>query len=93
MRLFAWPTQLLPGVIMSSNRLHGVLNSKPACPLKLFGNVPATKMVFILIIGPALKGLKHGLFLGFLQQKKPGCFFVLLCFSVCWFLALVYLTL
>lgn len=78
MRLFAWPTQLLPGVIMSSNRLHGVLNSKRACLLKLFGNVPAPKMVFILTIGPALKGLKHGLFLGFLQQNKPSWF--LFCF-------------
>lgn len=80
MRSYAWPTQSLPGVIMSSNCLHGVLNSKQACPFRLFGNVPAPKMVFILITGPALKGLKHGLFLGFPQQKKPSCF-VLFCFS------------
>lgn len=93
MRSFAWPTQSLPGVIMSSNCLHGVLNSKQACPFRLFGNVPAPKMVFILIIGPALKGLKHGLFLGFPQQKKPTCFVLFFVFPVCWFLALVYLTL
>lgn len=73
MRFLELPTQPFLAATMSSDSLRGVLSSKQTFSGS-FGNVPASGRLFILITGPTLKGLKHGLFLGFHKQKKSSFF-------------------